>query len=256
MLFLATDRGAMQPIPQPIAAGFIVLSLLMAAALVAGVHRAAGARKAAIAAAVIAAWLGFSAVLAIRGVLLDFTSLPPRLAVVVLPPLLLALAVGFGGVADGLLRRLPPRWPVAAQVFRVAVEILLARLAAAGLIAEMMTFRGANLDIVTGITAPLVAWAAFRGGRVRSGLVAAWNVMGLALVGNVVVRGLLSAPTPFRQIVTDPPNTIVARFPVVWLPAFLVATALLLHAASLRQLVLARRGTGAVEPSRDPATHL
>jgi len=232
----------MNPIPSSLSAGFISLSLLLAAVLVAGVHRAAGWRKAAAAAVVLAGWLAFSGVLAARGVLMDFTSIPPRMAMVVLPPVLLAIAIGFGAM-DGLVRLLPPRWPVAAQVFRVAVEILLAQLASAGLIAEMMTWRGANFDVLTGLSAPLVAWLAFRGGVFRRGWVAVWNVGGLALLVNVVARGLLSAPTPFRMIVTDPPNTIIARFPIVWLPAFLVGTAFVLHAVSLRQVVLAGRAS-------------
>jgi hypothetical protein len=245
------------PLPSAVAAGFISLTLLLAAVLVAGVHRAAGWRKAAVVGAVLAVWLAFSGVLAARGVLMDFTSLPPRIAVVVLPPILLALAIGFGA-ADGLVRVLPPRWPVAAQTFRVGVEILLAQLASAGLIAEMMSWRGANFDVLTGLTAPLAAWLAFRGGRFARGWMAAWNVGGLALLVNVVARGLLSAPTPFRMIVTDPPNTVVARFPVVWLPAFLVATAFVLHVVSLRQVVLAGRvsvaapapSTATLEPAR------
>jgi hypothetical protein len=231
----------MTPVPLSISAPFVALVLLLAAALVAGIHRSAGARAATVAGIVIAAWLAFTGALAARGVLLNFSAVPPRLAIVVLPPVLLALAVGFGGIADGVLRALPPRWPVAAQVFRVGVEVLLWQLAAAGLIARMMTFRGANFDILTGLTAPLVAWLAFRGGRVSRRAVVLWNAAGLALLLNVVLRGLLSAPTPFRMLVTDPPNTIVARFPVVWLPGFFVATALLLHAASLRQMALLAR---------------
>jgi hypothetical protein len=230
----------MPPIPFAVSAPFIALVAVLAVALVAGIHRASGWRKATAAAVVVGAWLGFTGVLAARGVLMDFSSLPPRLAIVVLPPVLLALAVGFGA-ADGVLRGLPPRWPVAVQVFRVGVEVLLARLAAVGLIAGMMTFHGANFDILTGLSAPLVAWLAFRRGRVARRMVVAWNACGMALVLNVVARGMLSAPTPFRMIVTDPPNTIVARFPIVWLPGFLVAAALLLHAASIRQMVLLRR---------------
>jgi hypothetical protein len=243
----------MSPIPLSITAPFVALVLVVAAALLAGIHRSAGARAATVCGIVMAAWLAFTGILAARGVLMDFGAVPPRLAIVVLPPVLLALAVGFG-VADGLLRSLPPRWPVAAQVFRVGVEILLWQLAGAGLIARMMTFGGANLDVLTGLTAPLVAWLAFRGGRVSRRAVVLWNGAGLALLLNVVARGLLSAPTPFRMIVTDPPNTIVARFPVVWLPAFFVAAALLLHAASLRQMVLLGRaakqprGTSTAEP--------
>src|SRR3954447_13969054 len=115
----------MPPIPLAITAPFIALVLLVAALLLTGIHRASGARAAAAGAGILAGWLAFTGVLAARGVLADFGAMPPRMGIVVLPPLLLALAVGFGGVADGMLRSLPPRWPVAAQVFRVGVEILL-----------------------------------------------------------------------------------------------------------------------------------
>jgi len=52
----------------------------------------------------------------------------------------------------------------------------------------------------------------------------------------VVVHALLSTPTPFRVLVTDPPTTFIAAVPYVWLPAFLVPLAWLLHGVSLRQL--------------------
>jgi hypothetical protein len=48
---------------------------------------------------------------------------------------------------------------------------------------------------------------------------------------------MLSAPTPFRRLVTTPPNTIVVRFPTVWLVSLLVPLAFTLHGLSLRQLL-------------------
>jgi hypothetical protein len=47
---------------------------------------------------------------------------------------------------------------------------------------------------------------------------------------------ILSAPTPFRVLASDPPNTFMAYFPYVLLPAFLVPCALLMHLLSIRQL--------------------
>jgi len=46
----------------------------------------------------------------------------------------------------------------------------------------------------------------------------------------------LSAPTPFRMIATDPPTTFIGSAPYIWLPAFLVPLAWVLHGISLRQL--------------------
>jgi hypothetical protein len=42
-------------------------------------------------------------------------------------------------------------------------------------------------------------------------------------------------PTPFRVFMNEPSNTIVAKFPIVWLPALLVPLAYGLHFLSLRQ---------------------
>jgi hypothetical protein len=63
-----------------------------------------------------------------------------------------------------------------------------------------------------------------------------WNWAGIVILLNVVVHAQLSAPTPFRMFETDPPPTFIGQTPYIWLPAFLVPVAWLLHAVSLRQL--------------------
>jgi hypothetical protein len=235
------------PIPTHVAVVFAAFCLLVAAVVVAGVGTIAGAAAARRTAIGLVLWLSVTGVLGASGVLARYGA-PPRFLVVVVPALLFPLWLALTPAADRLLRLTPPGWLVGAQCFRVGVELLLWLLAAHGALSSAMTFHGRNFDVLSGLTAPLVAWLAFGRGRWRPRLAVVWNGLALALLLNVVTVGLLSAPTPFRRIVTDPPNTVIVRYPTVWLVALLVPLAFSLHALSLRQLLRGlapRPGTGA-----------
>ena len=62
------------------------------------------------------------------------------------------------------------------------------------------------------------------------------NVAGVVILVSTVLRFVLSAPASFQRIHTQPPTTIVAALPYIWLPAFLVPPAWTLHIASLTTL--------------------
>ena len=62
-----------------------------------------------------------------------------------------------------------------------------------------------------------------------------YNVIAVALLVNIVAHGIGSTPTVLQVFVTDPPNVIMASWPMIWLPAFAVPAAFLLHFLSLRQ---------------------
>jgi hypothetical protein len=59
-------------------------------------------------------------------------------------------------------------------------------------------------------------------------LVLAWNIMGLALLVNIVVVAILSTPR-FAAFGPDRLNTFVTYPPFVWLPTVLVLAALAGH---------------------------
>ena len=61
------------------------------------------------------------------------------------------------------------------SVIRVFIEIILWWLSKEGQVPELMTFEGRNLDILSGLTAPLVAWLGFRGGQINRPLLILWN---------------------------------------------------------------------------------
>ena len=67
-----------------------------------------------------------------------------------------------------------------------------------------------------------------------------WNVIGLALLLNIVLIAVLSMPTSFRVFTEGPANTLLTQFPFIYLPAVLVPVAYTAHVLSLRQLF--RRG--------------
>ncbi len=181
-------------------------------------------------------WLALTAALAERGFFEDFYALPPHMLLAVGPPLLAVLALAASGRLDPLLAALPPSWPIGAQAFRVVVEIVLWRLAVAGVAPEIMTFTGRNVDILVGLTAPIVAYACFVRRAWPARVARWWNWAGVVILLNVVVHAQLSAPTRFRLFETDPPTTFIGDLPYIWLPAFLVPLAWALHAISLRQL--------------------
>jgi hypothetical protein len=101
---------------------------------------------------------------------------------------------------------------------------------------EIMTFTGRNVDILVGLTAPIVAYACFVRRAWPVWVARWWNWAGVVILLNVVVHAQLSAPTPFRVFDTEPPTTFIGDLPYIWLPAVLVPLAWVLHAASLRQL--------------------
>jgi hypothetical protein len=124
------------------------------------------------------------------------------------------------------------------QSFRILIEIQLLWLFKDGLLPKLLTFEGRNFDILIGLSAPVVAWYVHREHRADRGcprLVAVWNILGLCLLTNVVVHGILSMPTAF-QVFTEPPgNVVMALFPWIWIPTFVVPLAYLLHILSLRR---------------------
>ena len=185
-------------------------------------------------------WIFFQAVLAIGGFYQDSSTVPPRLVVFGIWPAVLLIAVYFVFFRKSFIERLPLQTLTMLHIVRVPVEIVLLWLFFAGQVPRMMTFEGLNFDIVSGILAPVVYWAAFRGGRTRRGLLAAYNILGLFLLVNIVSIAALSLPSPTQQLNFDQPNRAVMFFPYVWLPTIVVPIVLFAHLSSLRKLFRGR----------------
>jgi len=177
-------------------AAFIVIPLLLAAAFVWGIawswQRSGAAPRATVRAAAFAAlgatgWMSATWIAAQSGLLRRWDHVPPPFGLLVLAIVLLAFLLAFTTPGRRLAQFVPLWALVAVQAFRLPLELAMHQLSDRGIMPPQMTYTGRNFDILTGVSAVIVAVVAARGrGRV---LVTAWNVIGLALLMNVVTCG-------------------------------------------------------------------
>lgn len=188
-------------------------------------------------------WIMFQAVLAVWGFYLKTDAMPPRIALFGVWPAVMLIIVYFIFFRRSFIERMPLRLLTLLHVVRIPVEITLLWLYFGGQVPRMMTFEGWNFDILSGVLALFVYFAAFRGGKVNKSLLIAFNVLGVLLLINIVSIAILSLPTPIQQLNFDQPNRAVLYFPYIWLPAIVVPTVLFAHLAALWQLLTRRSPT-------------
>jgi serine-type D-Ala-D-Ala carboxypeptidase/endopeptidase len=189
----------------------------------------------------IAIWMGLTYVAAMFGIF-RFESRFPTMMLFV--PLMLTLSIGLAVTSFGRRFALGlPLWVlVGFQSFRLPLELLMHEAYEGGLMPVQMSYSGLNFDIITGGSAVVVA-ALVALGRAGTRLVRAWNILGSLLLCNIVVVSLLSTPTPLRVFRTQPPNTWVTTPPYIWLPAVMVALAIMGHIVVYRALKAHRAAT-------------
>jgi len=212
---------------------FCLLVLLVAAVVVAGLRRAGWGWESVLMVGV--AYLGVPAVLARLGALDRYSPLPAPAMLLLLGLTLATIGLVFSPYGTKAVLAIPAASVVLLQGFRIPVEWLLHRLYLEGAVPVEMTYSGRNWDIISGVTGLALGWFMGRGRPTRGLLVLAWNVLGLALLMNIVTIAVLATPVPFRHFTDGPANLLPSTFPWVWLPSFLVQLALASHLLVFRQ---------------------
>ena len=184
----------------------------------------------------VAFWLVFQASLALGGFFQVSSGMPPRIFAYAAFPALLTAVLFVVFFPRTLLDRLPLRTLTLLHTIRVPVEITLLWLFQEGQIPKAMTFEGRNLDILSGLSAPLIYFLAFRKGTTNRPLLIAWNVVALLLLTNIVATAVLAFPSPLQSIAFGQPNRAIMYFPFNWLPAVVVPIVFFSHIAVLRKL--------------------
>jgi hypothetical protein len=237
---------------------FLAFVLMMAAIVVALVARYQNGRTAFRVLAGLSAWFLYAGLMGHLGVLKNPSIRPPGIAFLLVPVLLflvffLVMIVRSPSRA-GLTLAFPLWILVAAQTFRIGVELFLHQLWIDGMVPKMLTFEGANVDIYIGASAALIAWISTRG-RLGMKVALAWNVLGLLALTNVVIRAVLTTPGPFNLIHTIVPNRMMGTFPFLFIPGFFVPLAVVLHVLAIRALsgrLSTSNGIASAETQRAP----
>jgi len=184
-------------------------------------------------------WMLLTGVLALGGFYQQFQVVPPLVITCAVLPANLLIIVYFIFFRKTFIERLSLRSLTLLHFVRLPVELVLLGLFQGGFVPQIMTFEGRNFDILSGVTAPIIFWLAFRDGVVRRPLLIVWNLFALGLLANIVITAFFSFPSPMQRFGFEQPNVGLTYFPFIWLPAIIVPTVLFAHLASLWKLAKA-----------------
>lgn len=184
-------------------------------------------------------WLTIQAVLTLNGLYKSAPAAgPPRIVLFgVLPVMLMTVFLLTTPAGRRFVDSLPLVNLTWLNTVRVVVELVLYWLFLYKAVPELMTFEGRNFDILSGLTAPLVAYFGLTKHTLPRGLILTWNVICLGLLLTIITIAFLSAPTPLQRFAFEQPNRAIGTFPFSWLPTFVVPIVLFGHLVSIRRLL-------------------
>jgi hypothetical protein len=216
---------------------FFVFVAVMTTFVIALIDRYINRRAALRVLAGLVVWFLYAELMSHFGIISNSQMRPPGIAFIVGPVLLFLIFFIVRPSASAQAVLAFPLWLIlGTQCFRVGVELFLHQLWIEGLVPRMMTFKGANIDIYIGLSAPLIAWLSTRG-RWGLKLAGAWNILGLLALLNVVTRAVLTAPGPLNLIHAEVPDRMISTFPFLLIPGFFVPLAVVLHLVAIRAII-------------------
>lgn len=183
-------------------------------------------------------WTALQCALGMSGIFQNTDAMPPRIMLFGILPSILAIVFILSSrsgqsLTDGLnLKRI-----TLLHTVRVPVEIVLTLLFHYGVLSVYTTWEGTNFDVLSGLSAPIIAYLAFKNGGLRKGLLIGWNIACLLLLLNVVVTAIFAFPSPFQKLAFDQPNLAILYFPFNLLPSVVVPIVMLSHLAVLKRLM-------------------
>ena len=186
---------------------------------------------------VLCGWLLLQMALGLSGFFTITYTLPPRFLLLVLPPLFVVILLFSTARGKSFIDCFNIKTLTILHSIRITVELVLFSLFLYKAVPQLMTFEGRNLDVLSGLTAPLIYYYAFVKKSLGTKTLLTWNVACLAILSFTVVNAVLSAPTPLQQFGFDQPNIAVLYFPFVWLPGAVVPLVYFSHLVSIRQLL-------------------
>lgn len=185
----------------------------------------------------LAFWILFQAMLALSGFHQNTQTFPPRVVLFGVLPALLLIIFYFAFFRESFIEKLPLKILTVLHIIRIPVEIVLLWLFQNQLVPQSMTFEGRNFDILSGLTAPVIYFVAFRGGGVNRPLLIGWNIFALVLLFNIVITALLAFSAFSPNAAPEMQNRAVMYFPYIWLPTVIVPIVFFSHLISIWKLI-------------------
>jgi hypothetical protein len=182
-------------------------------------------------------WMAIQFLLVETGFYTNTGTIPPRAVLLIVPPVIFILFLLLSREGKNIISKWNTEWLTWLHVVRIPVEFVLLMLSIYKFVPTLMTFEGRNFDILSGISAPFIAWFGYRKKNLNRNMLLAWNFICLALVLNVVINGLLSVPGALQMQAFEQPNVGILMLPFVYLPCLIVPAVILSHLVSIKKLL-------------------
>lgn len=186
---------------------------------------------------IILIWTLAQGLLGITGFYLHPHSFPPPILLLLLPPVFCLIILFTTAGGQYFTRQLNPGLLTRFHMVRIPVEMVLYLLYLGHQVPEIMTFAGGNYDIISGLTAPFIYYYGYVKKSLSRIALLCWNFICLGLLLNIIVRAVLSTPSPFQTFAFDHPNIAILHFPYNWLPSVIVPLVLFSHLVCIRSLL-------------------
>ena len=187
-------------------------------------------------------WTILQTIFGLSGIYQYTEALPPRImAFGIFPTLIFIGTIFFTLKGRTFIDQIDLKTLTYFHSIRIPVEVVLALLFYQGVVSVYLTLEGTNFDLISGATAPIVAYLAFRTTNENKKLLLWWNIICLLLLMNVVITAIFAFPSPFQKLAFDQPNIAILYFPFNLLPTVVVPIVLFAHLVAIRQLTTRNR---------------
>jgi hypothetical protein len=180
--------------------------------------------------------MAIEAALGLSGFFTVTNTIPPRLFILLIVPLAFVIFLFSTEKGRRFIDSFDVKRLTMLHSIRILVEIVLFQLFLYKAVPVLMTFEGRNMDIFSGLSAPLIYYFVWVKKSWNKTVLLAWNICCLLILAVTVSVAILSMPTPFQQIGFDQPTVAVFYFPFVWLPGIVVPVVYFSHIVAIRQL--------------------
>ena len=174
-------------------------------------------------------WMLLGVLIAESTFILNFTNVPPGFLLVLFGSFAVTTVLAFSRLGTVWIHYAGPVALIALQSFRLPLEIFLYQAYELGIMGKQMTYVGWNYDILTGISAILLALWLWKK-PLNPTLILTWNIICFTLFVIIITTAILTAPTLFQQFPVGEIEVFIAvYFPYILLPMVLVQAAFFGH---------------------------
>jgi hypothetical protein len=182
-------------------------------------------------------WVALQSCISASGFYKITDTIPASFLLMVVPPVILVAWLSVARPGKALLDKMDLHLLTVIHVVRAPVQVVLYWLFICRVVPAEITLGGGNMDIIVGLTAPVIYYFGVLKDKIKWQLLVCWNVVGLGLIFNMVLKSIFFTALLTEHTTMEQPNVVLFHFPFVFLPAVIIPLMICSHLAAIRLIV-------------------